>query len=142
MANRRQATPVTLTDRQRDRLERLWFYYGNYGPRTTPGNHQFIQGILEHGLDLRPLQTKRTPRSERPTEECEAAVEAVLAAGDDGTGDAGGRRELLRLVPSTDGGGKAPTPDPELKELLEDISRRHSARREPEGGRTEGDDAA
>jgi hypothetical protein len=142
MAKRRQATPVTLTDSQRDRLERLWFYYGNYGPQATPGNHQFIQGLLEHGLDLRPLQTKRTPRSERPTPECEAAVEAVLVAGVDSTGDTGGRLSVLRLVPSPDGGGKTPTPDTELKELLEDIRRRHFARREREGRQTEGDDAA
>jgi hypothetical protein len=27
MAKRRKATPVTLTDGQRERLERLWFYY-------------------------------------------------------------------------------------------------------------------
>jgi hypothetical protein len=80
MANRRKATPVTLTRTQRERLERLWFYYGNYGPQTTPGNHQFIQSLLEHGLDLRPLQTQRTPKSERPTLECERAVQAVLAA--------------------------------------------------------------
>src|SRR5215207_5328555 len=104
MAQRRKATPVALTDRQHDRLERLWFYYGNYGPQTTPGNHQFIQGLLEHELDLRPLQTKRTPKSERPTPECEAAVQAVLAAGGDGTGDAGGRGSVLRLIPSLDEG--------------------------------------
>jgi hypothetical protein len=34
MAKRRIATPVTLTDAQRERLERLWFVYGNYGPKT------------------------------------------------------------------------------------------------------------
>ena len=79
MAKRRQATPVTLTDSQRERLERLWFYYGNYGPQATPGNHQFIQGFLEHGLDFRPLQTKRTAKRDVPTEECVAAVERVLA---------------------------------------------------------------
>jgi hypothetical protein len=27
MAKRRQASPVSLTDRQRERLERLWFVY-------------------------------------------------------------------------------------------------------------------
>lgn len=143
MAKRKQATPVTLTDSQRERLERLWFYWGNYGPQAKPGNHQFIQGLLEHGLDLRPLQTKRTPKAERPTEECEAAVEAVLAAGGDGTvEDTGGERSVLRLVPSPDGEGKAPTPDPEMKELLEDIRRRHFAGRERERHQTEGDDAA
>lgn len=64
MPRSRKATPVTLTPEQRERLERLWFHYGNYGPRTTPGNHQFIQGLLEHGVDVRPLFTKRTPKSE------------------------------------------------------------------------------
>lgn len=75
MAKRRNAEAVTLTGRRRERLERLWFTHGSYGPKTTPGNHQFIQGLLEHGFDLRPLQTKLMPKSERPTEECEAAVE-------------------------------------------------------------------
>jgi hypothetical protein len=142
MTRRREATHVVLTDTQRGRIERLWFYYGNYGPQTTPGNHQFIQGLLEHGLDLRPLQTKRTPRSERPTPECEAAVQAVLAAGGDGTGDAGGRGSVLRLIPSLDEGSKAVRPDPELKELLDDIRRRHLARRGREGRHFGGEDAA
>jgi hypothetical protein len=84
----------------------------------------------------------RTPRSGRPIEECVAAVEAVLAAGGDSREDAGGRQGVLRLFPSPNGGGKAPTPDPELKVLLEDIRRRHFARREREGRQIEGDDAA
>lgn len=63
---------------ERDQLERLWFYYGNYGPKTTPGNHSFIQRLLENGIDERPLYTKRTPKSEIPTPECEAAVDDVL----------------------------------------------------------------
>jgi hypothetical protein len=124
MANRRKAAPVSLTEGQRERIERLWFYYGNYGPQTTPGNHQFIQGLLEHGLDLRPLHTKRTPKSERPTPDCEQAVEAVLAAGGDGGGGVDVRHNLLRLVSSSGGERKSPTPDPELKELLDDIRRR------------------
>ena len=119
---------MTLTAEQRERLERLWFYYGNYGPRTTPGNHQFIQGLLEHGIDLRPLYTKRTPKSERPTEECERAVDVALASSGDGISEAEGRQSLLRLVPSPEGGRKAPTPDPELKELLDDIRRNHFER--------------
>ena len=70
-------------------------------------------------------------------------MEAVLAAVGDGTGeDADGRRSVLRLVPSPDGGGKAPTPDPEIKELLKDIRRRHFARQEYEGRHPEGEDAA
>ncbi len=99
MAKRRQPAPVSLTDRQRERLERLWFVYGNYGPKTTPGNHQFIQGLLEHGLDLRPLQTKRTAKRDRPTEECEAAVEAILSS--HGGGGGAERPAPLRLVPLT-----------------------------------------
>ncbi len=123
MAKRRIATKVTLTDAQRERLERLWFIYGNYGRKTTPGNHQFIQGLLEHGLDLRPLQTKRTAKKDKPTEECEAAVEAVLAspeAADEGTA----RPALLRLVPSPEVERKAQAPDPELKRMLDEMRRR------------------
>jgi hypothetical protein len=78
MAKRRKAIPVALNAEQRDRLERLWFYFGNYGPKTTPGNHSFIQRLIENGIDERPLHNKRTPKSELPTPECEAAVEAVL----------------------------------------------------------------
>lgn len=140
MASRRKAAPVTLSDAQRERLERLWFYYGNYGPKTTPGNHQFIQGLLDHGLDLRPLQTKRTPKSERPTEECEVAVDAVLAMGR----DAEGQREhtsLLRLVPSA-GRREAPSPDPELKRLLDEIRSRHLSPPDPERLDSGGKDAA
>src|ERR1043165_9914455 len=98
MAKRRKAAPITLTNSQRERLERLWFVYGNYGPKTTPGNHQFIQGLLEHGLGLRHLQTKRTPKSARPTEECEAAVDAVLASEGEDAGEEVPRPPFLKLV--------------------------------------------
>lgn len=77
MAKRRNETTITLTAEQRERLERLWFYYGNYGPKTTSGNHSFIQRLLENGFDERSLHTKRTPKSELPTPECEAAVESI-----------------------------------------------------------------
>ena len=100
MVKSRKATPLTLTDSQRERLERLWFVFGNHGPKTTPGSHQFIQGLLEHGLDLRPLQTKRTAKKDRPTEECVAAVEAVLSSPDEEEGAA--RFALLRLAPAPD----------------------------------------
>lgn len=142
MSKRKQAAPVTLTGDQRERLERLWFYYGNYGPATTPGNHQFIQGLLEHGLDLRPLQTKRTPKCEKPTPECERAVEAVLASGGGGAGEGEVPRSVLRLVPTPEGVRKVAAPDPELKELLDDLRRRHLARRVREGGHPGGEDAA
>jgi hypothetical protein len=142
MAKRRKATPVTLTGTQRERLERLWFYYGNYGLQSTPGNHQFIQGLFEHGLDLRPLQTKRTPKSERPTPECERAVEAVLAAGSDGKGDVDERHSVLRLVSSPSGGGEFMAPGPELREILDDIHHRHFAGRERDAHSPGGEDAA
>jgi hypothetical protein len=124
MAKRRKAAPVTLTDRQRERLERLWFIYGNHGPKTTPGNHQFIQGLLEHGLDLRPLQTRRTAKRDIPTAECEAAVEAILSSDDGGEAE---RFAPLRLVHTPEAGRKSVVPDPELKRLLDEMRRRLSA---------------
>jgi len=141
MSKRRKAAPVTLSDSQRDRLERLWFYYGNYGPATTPGNHQFIQGLLEHGLDLRPLQTKRTPKRERPTEQCVAAVEAVLKS-DGADGEAAARFGALRLVasPVSDGGKQAP--DPELKRMLDEMRQRLPSNRGRGGFGGGGKDAA
>jgi hypothetical protein len=128
MAPRRKPVPVTLTHTQRDRLERLWFRFGNYGPKTTPGNHQFIQGLLEHGLDLRPLQTSRTAKRDLPTAECVAAVEAVLASTDGEDGD-GTRPALLRLVPSPAGERKPIAPDPELKRMLDEMRQRLPAGR-------------
>src|SRR5215204_4627184 len=114
MAKRRKATPVTLTEAQRERLERLWFVYGNYGSKTTPGNHQFIQCLLEHGIDIRPLQTKRTAKRDIPTEECVAAVEQVLSSKE---GDGEGVRRLgffFMDTPTTE--RREPVkPDPELK---------------------------
>ena len=136
MAKRRKVIPVTLTGEQRDRLERLWFYYGNYGPKTTPGNHSFIQRLLENGIDERPLYTKRTPKSEIPTPECEAAVETVLAmksgSGCDGErGGAGG----LKLINNAEERPR-PSPNPELKAVLDGMRRRYSVM----PARLEGDD--
>jgi hypothetical protein len=125
-AKRRAATRVILTDAQRERLERLWFIYGNHGPKTTPGNHQFIQGLLEHGLDLRPLQTKRTAKRDIPTDECVAAVEAAMSS-KDGGGEGGGQFRLPRLVSSPGDTLKTDTPDPELKKMLDEMRRRISA---------------
>jgi hypothetical protein len=79
MVKRRQASPIKISSEQRKRLEWLWFHSGNYGPKSTPGNHRFIQRILENGIDERSLYTKRTPKLEIPTAECEAAVEAILS---------------------------------------------------------------
>lgn len=74
MARRKkERRPVVLTRGQRRRLEDLWFIYGNYGPKTTPDNHGFIQGFLERGSDERDFY--------RPTVECLAALDAVLGPG-------------------------------------------------------------
>jgi hypothetical protein len=122
MRKSRKPTPVVLTEWQRERLERLWFVYGNRGSKTTPGNHQFIQCLLEHGLDLRPLQTKRTAKRDVPTDECVAAVERVLAPGG-GDGE-GARFGPLRLVPPPAGGRETLTPDHELKTMIDGMRRR------------------
>ena len=123
MAKRRRATPVTLTHGQCQRLERLWFIYGNNGPKTTPGNHSFIQGILEQGLDIRPLITKRSRKSEMPTPECEAAVDEVLTQRDASVES--GRRVpgcVLRMVSRTTE-TKRPSHDPSWKAMLDDMQR-------------------
>jgi hypothetical protein len=130
MPKARTATPVTLSRAQRKELERLWFIYGNYGPKQTPGNHGFIQGLLEHGVDLRPLFTKRTGKAEKPTAECEELVDAVLAS-EDAPDD--------ELPPSRAGRGlsvvrsqvREPSPgDPEIEALIEDLKRSQRLLRE------------
>jgi hypothetical protein len=141
MAQRRKATPVRLTGSQRERLERLWFVYGNYGSKTTPGNHQFIQCLLEHGIDIRPLQTKRTAKRDVPTEECVAAVEKVLASADV-DGEEAARFKHLRLVSPPAGGGQTLTPDPELKRLIDEMRRRPASKRDGGGADAGGKDAA
>ncbi|HEX6622469.1 MAG TPA: hypothetical protein VF064_02065 [Pyrinomonadaceae bacterium] len=141
MAKSRQATPVTLTEWQRERLEHLWFVFGNHGPKTTPGNHQFIQGLLEHGIDLRPLQTKRTARRDVPTGECVAAVEQVLSSKEGGE-EGAARSGRLRLVPSPDPGRRTQAPDPELKRMLDEMRERLTATRGRGGIGAGGGDAA
>jgi hypothetical protein len=125
MAKRRKIKSVTLTPEQRDRLERLWFYYGNYGPKTTPGNHSFIQRLLENGYDERSLYNKRTPKSEIPTPECERAVEAILLMRSElEPPDERIRASGLRVVSNVE----EPQPlnvDPEMRAILEDMKRRY-----------------
>ena len=72
---KRHPISVELTAEQCYELERLWFYYGNRGPKTTPGNHGFIQGLIERFQDERPERSKYVT----PTPECEVAVEKILA---------------------------------------------------------------
>jgi hypothetical protein len=125
MAKRRKVIPVILTANQRERLERLWFYFGNYGPKTTPGNHSFIQHLLENGYDERPLHTKRTPKSELPTPECEAAVEAALAmkrgSRSGGKGEESGGLRVISNAEERSPSGV----DQEMKAVLDDMRRRY-----------------
>ncbi len=72
---KREPIPVELTAEQFYELERLWYYYGNRGPKTTPGNHGFIQGLIERFQDERPKRSKYST----PTPDCEGAVENILA---------------------------------------------------------------
>lgn len=129
-------TTVALTLEQRERLEHLWFYFGNHGPKTTHGNHSFIQRLLENGIDERSTYTKRTPKSELPTHECEIAVEAVLAM-QRGAGSGGERNGAgsLRLISSSEERGRADG-DPELKTVIEEMKRRSGTL----GVRLDGDD--
>jgi hypothetical protein len=130
MAKRSKVKSVSLTPEQHDRLERLWFYYGNYGPKTSPGNHSFIQRLIENGIDERSLHTKRTPKSEIPTPECERAVEKILSmkpepvSRDERIGGSG-----LQVI----SGAQERKPhevDPEMKAILDDMKRRYSVMRE------------
>lgn len=45
------ANTITITEEQRNALNKLWFVYGNFGKKCTDLNHRYIQGLLEHGED-------------------------------------------------------------------------------------------
>lgn len=131
MAIRRKAVPVTLTAEQRTRLERLWFIYGNYGPKSTPGNHSFIQRLIENGIDERPLNNKRTPKSQIPTPECEASVDQILS--EPGHGSESDSRHVgrtLHIVPPPGKEQAQPSIDPEVKTILRDMNLRQLSTRE------------
>jgi hypothetical protein len=142
MAKRRKVTPVILTQGQRERLERLWFYYGNYGPKTTPGNHSFIQRLLENGIDERSLHNKRTPKSEIPTPECERAVEAILSMQSNLESPAErARARGLRVVNNAE--EQQPlNVDPEMKAILDDMRRRYRVMHERLESESDTPDAA
>jgi hypothetical protein len=122
MAIRRKAAPVTLTAEQRTRLERLWFIYGNYGPKSTPGNHSFIQRLIENGIDERPLNHKRTPKSQIPTPECEACVDKILSESGHGSErDARHAGHSLHIVLPSGKEPAQPSIDPALQTILRDM---------------------
>jgi hypothetical protein len=142
MAKRRKVKSVTLTPEQRERLERLWFYYGNYGPKTTPGNHSFIQRLLENGIDERSLHSKRTPKSEIPTPECVRAVEAILSMrieleSPDERIRAGG----LRVVSNAEE-HEPLTADPQMKAIFDDMKLRYRVMHERLENESDTPDAA
>ena len=143
MAIRRKATPVTLTAEQRTRLERLWFIYGNYGPKSTPGNHSFIQRLIENGIDERPLNTKRTPKSQIPTPECEASVDKILSeAGHGSESDSRHTGHALHIVPPSGKEQAQVSIDPEIKSILRDMSLRQLSARERLNSEDDTPDAA
>ncbi len=134
MGKRREAVRVNLTPRQRRELERLWFAYGNYGPKTTKGNHSFIQGLLERGMDERPLRMK----GYIPTEECERAVERILRSEEQHEEDAE-ENHRLHLVHAE---AKKPIViDPEIKELMDEMKQQRQQRARKDGN-ADGLDAA
>ena len=65
---------VTLTDDQIRKIERLWFIYGNNGPKHMPyrHNHYFIQRLLDAGQDQRSVYPD-------VSQECIEAVDKVLS---------------------------------------------------------------
>ena len=70
---RERGLPIlSLTEGQERQLKRLWFIYGNGGTYHADSNHKFIQRLLDAQQDQRDFY--------RPTEECIAAVDAILRA--------------------------------------------------------------
>lgn len=81
---------IKLTEKQRKELERLWFIYGNSGPKSTKANHGYIQGFLEFGEDRKEFYRdgeenlkekgfiKNVLEKYRLTDECVNAVEEVM----------------------------------------------------------------
>jgi hypothetical protein len=143
MTIRRKAAPVTLTTEQRTRLERLWFIYGNYGPKSTPGNHSFIQRLIENGIDERPLNNKRTPKSQIPTPECEALVDKILSeTGHGGESDSRHEGHTLYVVTPSRKEQAQPSIDPEIKSILRDVNPRQPGARERLNSEDDTPDAA
>lgn len=61
---------VIITPEQRVELHKLWFIWGNHGPKSTMANHRFIQCFLEHDEDTRDFF--------KPDKELIEKVDAIL----------------------------------------------------------------
>lgn len=133
MAPRRKVLPVTLTSAQREKLERLWFLYGNHGPKTTQGNHALIHRLLQHRMDIRPLRLK----GYIPTAECEQAVDAVLSNNGKSAEEISGaaKEHKLKLIstpaqqPSLKGSNVSEEKDSELKDLIRSLMKKSERNR-------------
>jgi len=53
-----------------NKLQDLWFIYGNNGKKHTDGNHKFIQRLIEGNGDMRKFY--------KPTKECIDEVDKVM----------------------------------------------------------------
>lgn len=60
---------IELNAAQKRDLENIWFVFGNYGRKHTPGNHRFIQYLLA-GFNYQKFYS--------PTPECVRAVEQII----------------------------------------------------------------
>lgn len=84
------AKPIDLNEEQKKALEKLWFIYGNSGPKATKGNHGYIQGFIQYNEDRKEfyLQGEKNMQKRglseelinkmKLTEECIEAVDKVL----------------------------------------------------------------
>lgn len=67
---------ITLSDKQRAALNKLWFVYGNNGKKHTHCNHRYIQNILAHGEDTEAFY-RQSPKNDL-TQECVDAVKEII----------------------------------------------------------------
>lgn len=58
-----QANDLAIKMEREERLRKLWFVFGNYGPKHTDAGHKFIQKCLA-GEDLQELKDFYNPPGE------------------------------------------------------------------------------
>lgn len=69
---------VVLTSEQKNKLQKLWFIYGNGHEKHTLGNHKFIQRLLETNEDNRKLYVNGNSVLNKLTSECQLEVDKIL----------------------------------------------------------------